>query len=365
MSRIGRMDRMDRMRGMNRIDRRSRIGRLGRAVLVAAAVACVAAACGGPEPPSRPEVLTALADEFIVPGYEEAASALGTLDSATRQLCSAPDEARLAEARVALADARRAWKGIEAAWVGPVMDRRSWALIDWPANGEEIHELIEDLSVPTIDAAYIKDYVGADQRGLGAAELLLGGDAAGLAGRPCDYLRSAVVIADDEVGAVAALWTGGGAVEGLLADGIDPLVNDALFLTRKMSDMELGVALGTRGGTPDPEAVVEGPRGLGVADGLARLAGIRGVFLGSDGAGGLAPLMSDELVERLDADIAAAEAAWAAIPAPLRGAAVAQPDLVDAARAATKQVQITISTEVVSQLGVVVGFSDTDGDSAG
>ena len=193
--------------------------------LVVAAVACVAAACGGPEPPSRPEVLTALADEFIVPGYEEASSALATLDTVTRQLCSAPDEAHLAEARVALAGARRAWKGIEAAWVGPVMDRRSWALIDWPANSEEIHELIEDLSVPTIDAVYIKEYVGADQRGLGAAELLLGGDADSLAGRSCDYLRSAVVVAKDEIVAVLALWTGVDAVEQLLADGIDPLVN--------------------------------------------------------------------------------------------------------------------------------------------
>ncbi len=345
--------------------RTRRITGISPIALVMAAVACVAAACGGPEPPSRPEVLTALADEFIVPGYEEASSALRTLDTATRQLCATPDEARLAEARVALAGARRAWKGIEAAWVGPVMDRRSWALIDWPANAGEIHELIDDTSVSTIDAAYIKDYVGADQRGLGAAELLLGGDADSLAGRPCDYLRSAVVIANDEVTAVLALWTGGDAVEQLLADGIDPLVNDALFLTRKMSDMELGVALGTRGGTPDLEAIVEGPLGLGVADGRARLAGLRRVLLGSDGAGGLAPLMSDELVERLDADIAAAEAAWAAIPAPLRETAVAQPDAVEAARAATKQVQVTISTEVVSQLGVVVGFSDTDGDSAG
>lgn len=338
---------------------------MGRSALVAAAVACVATACGGPEPPSRPEVLTTLAEEFIVPGYEEAHSALGALDSATRQLCNAPDEARLAQARVELADARRAWKGIEAAWFGPVMDRRSWALIDWPANEEEIRELIDDTSVPTIDAAYIKDYVGADQRGLGAAELLLGGGAAGLAGRPCDYLRSATTVANDEIGAVLALWTGGEAVEQLLADGIDPLVNDALFLTRKMADMELGVALGTRGGTPDPEAIVEGPSGLGTQDGLARLAGIRAVFLGTDGTGGLAPLMGDELVERLDADVAAAEAAWAAIPAPLRAAAVDRPGLTDAARAATKQVQITISTEVVSQLGVVVGFSDTDGDSAG
>lgn len=359
------MTRTSRTSRMSRTSRTSRMSRMSRTALVAAAVACVAAACGSPEPPSRPEVLTTLANEFIVPGYEEAASALGTLDAVTRQLCTAPDEARLAEARDALADARRAWKGIEAAWVGPVMDRRSWALIDWPTNEEEIRELIDDTSAPAIEAAYIKDYVGADQRGLGTAELLLGGDVDSLAGRPCDYLRSAVVVADDEIGAVAALWTGGDAVEQLLADGVDPLVNDALFLTRRMGDMELGGALGALDRDADPDAIVEGPRGLGVQDGLARLAGLRGVFLGTDGAGGLSPLLSDELVERLDADLTAAEAAWAAIPAPLRAAAVAQPDLTEAARAATKQLQITISTEVVSQLGVAVGFSDLDGDSGG
>lgn len=337
---------------------------MSRSTLVAASLACVAAACGGPEPPSRSEVLATLADEFIVPGYELAAAAFGTLDTVTGQLCAAPDEAGLTEARVALADARRHWKGIEAVWVGPVMDRRSWALIDWPSNATEIRDLIDDPAV-TIDAAYIKDYVGADQRGLGTAELLLGDDVDSLAGRPCDYLRSAVVIANDEIRAVATLWTGGDAVEQLLADGIDPLVNDALFLTRKMSDMELGGALGTRNGTPDPEAIVEGPRGLGTEDGPARLQGLRAVLLGSDGAGGLAPLLSDELVERLDADLATAEAAWSVIPAPLRAAAVSQPALVEAAHAATKQLQITISTEVVSQLGVAVGFSDLDGDSGG
>ena len=338
---------------------------MGRPALVAAAVACVATACGGPEPPSRPEVLTTLANEVIVPGYEQAGAALGNLDRTVRQLCAAPDEAHLAEARVALADARRHWKGIEAIWVGPVMDRRSWALIDWPAKESEIRELIDDTAGPVIEAAYIKDYVGADQRGLGTVELLLGGDAAGLPGRTCDYLRSAASVANAEMEAVLGLWSEGDAIDMLAADGVDPLVNDALFLTRRMGDMELGGALGALDRDAHPEAIVEGPIGLGVQDGLARLAGLRGVFLGTDGAGGLSPLLSDELAASLDADLSAAEAAWSAVPAPLRAAAVAQPDLVKAARAATKQLQITISTEVVSQLGVAVGFSDLDGDSGG
>lgn len=345
--------------------RSRRMNWISRSALVAAAVASIVTACGGAEPPSRPEVLTNLANEVIVPGYAEAASAIRALDTVTRRLCATPDEVHLAEARVALAEARQGWKRIEAAWVGPVMDRRSWARIDWPINEEEIRELIDDTSVPTVDAAYIKDYVGADQRGLGTVELLLGGDVDSLTGRPCDYLRSAVLVADEEIQAVLALWTEGGAIEMLAAGNVDPLVNDALFLTRRMGDMELGGALGALERDAEPEAIVEGPRGLGVEDGLARLAGLRAVLLGTDGAGGLSPLLTDELVERLDADLTAAEAAWSAIPAPLQATVVAQPDLVEAARAATKQVQITISTEVVSQLGVAVGFSDLDGDSGG
>lgn len=342
-----------------------RMSWMSRSALAAAAVACIATACGGPETPSRSEVLTTLANEVIVPGYKEAGTALGNLDRAVRQLCAAPDEVLLAEARVALADARFSWKSIEAAWVGPVMDRRSWSLIDWPTTEAEIRELIDDPAGPAIDAAYIKDYVGADQRGLGTAELLLGGDAAGLPGRTCDYLQSVTAVANKETEAVLALWTEGDAIETLAVDGVDPLVNDALFLTRRMSDMELARALGTLDREVDLETIVEGPRGLGVQDGLARLAGLRAVFLGTDGTGGLSPLLSDELVGNLDADLTAAEAAWSAIPAPLRAAAAAQPDLVEAARAATKQLQVTISTEVVSQLGVAVGFSDLDGDSGG
>ena len=342
-----------------------RMGRARRLGLAVVALACGAAACGSPEPPSRPEVLAALADEAIIPAYEDARQALGDLARASQQLCAAPDEARHADARLALAVARRSWKATEAMWVGPVMDRRSWALIDWPPNEDEIRELIDDISGPVIDAGYVQQYVGADQRGLGTAELLLGDDLRSLPGRPCDYVQSAVEIAHEEMEAVLALWTEGDAVEQLTDDGVDALVNDAVFLTRRMSDMELGAALGALDREADPEAIVEGPRGLGVHDGLARLDGLRAVFLGTDGTGGLSTLLDEGLVERLDGELAAARAAWGAMPAPLRAAAVAQPDLVEAARAAVKQLQRTIATEVVSQLGVAVGFSDTDGDSGG
>ena len=236
---------------------------------------------------------------------------------------------------------------------------------NWPPNEAEIRDLIDDDAGPAIDAAYVQQYVGADQRGLGTTELLLGEDVETLPGRSCDYIRSAAEVAEQEMSEVLAPWTTGDAAEQFTTDGVDALVNDAVFLTRRMSDMELGAALGALDRDPDLEAIVEGPRGLGTADGLARLDGLRMVFGGVDGAGGLSPLLDDELAGRLDSELAAAEAAWTAIPAPLRAAVATRPDLVEAARAATKQLQRTIATEVVSQLGVAVGFSDTDGDSGG
>ena len=246
-----------------------RMSRMSRPALVAAVVVCLAAGCGNSQPPSRPEVLADLANEVIVPGYTDAHEALDSLNRAVGQLCAAPAEARLAEARGALADARRGWKSIEAVWVGPVMDRRSWALIDWPPNEAEVRELIDDADGPAINADYVQQYVGADQRGLGTAELLLGGDLVSLPGRTCDYLGSVAAVAEKEMRAVLALWVEADAAEELTEDGVDLLVNDAVFLTRRMSDMELGAALGAFDRDADLEAVIEGPSGLGIQDGLA------------------------------------------------------------------------------------------------
>ena len=332
---------------------------------VLAVLVLVATACGGSERPSRPETLSAIAAEVIVPGYEEAATESGDLAQAARRLCASPDESRLAEARHALADARRAWKSTEAFWVGPVMDRRSWALVDWPVNEDEVRKLIDDESGPTIDAAYVARFVGADQRGLGTAELLLGGGLESLGGRACDYLRSTAEVAAGEIEEVLALWNTSETVDDFVEDGVDDLVNDAIFLTRRVSDMELGPALGVADRNADLERIVEGPLGLGVKDGLARLSGLRAVFVGVDGSGGLSSLLDDELAERLGSELAATEATWEVVPTPLRAAVTAQPDLVEQARDAIVNLERVIATDVVSQLGVAVGFSDLDGDSGG
>ena len=342
--------------------------------LVVAAV--LLAACGGGTP-SRSTVLGDLADEFIVPTYRQFKSDAAALEDSVSGLCGALDPASLAAARDALAAARRSWSRTEAVWVGPVMDRRSWAAVRWPVADDEIEDLIADTSIE-LDYERLSSRIGADQRGLGAVEYVLGADNEALEAledpRRCQFLEGVALVIADEADRLVEDWTVGWE-EGdpyrdlfAVADngGIDSVVNDTLFLLEAVSDLELGNALGVMSREADSEAIEEGPSGAGVDDLRHRLIGARAVLVGEgDDREGLSPLLGDELTERLANQLKRAFDAVDAIHPPLREAVVDSPDSVGEARDAIKVVQITVATEVVSRLGVVIGFSDADGDSSG
>lgn len=352
-----------------------RRARPAAALVVAVAVGAAAAGCGAGTP-DRAEVLEDLADEVIVPAYERLAVSTEALAGATAELCSTLDPDALAAARRALEQARADWSYSEAVWVGPVMERRSWAVIDWPISAVEIEELIADSSVE-IDYDRLARRIGADQRGLGAVDYLLGppGGAAldDLADRRrCAYLAGVAEVAAAEAALLPADWTadfeGEGPYRAVFADpdgtGLDDVVNDAVFLLEAITDLELGIALGEMGSGADPSRIAEGPAGLGAADLAGRLEGLRAVLIGAgETPGGLSPLLGDDLTGRLASQLASAAAAVAAIESPLLEAVAASPQTVSAARAAIKDLQVTVATEVVSRLGVTIGFSDADGDT--
>ena len=83
---------------------------------------------------------------------------------------------------------------------------------------------------------------------------------------------------------------------------------------------------------------------------------------------GLAPLLDDEIVADLDRQLEAAEAASAGLERFSRGPADEDLAAVQTAleRLTLERVTAlkrTVATQVVSHLGVTVGFSDADGDS--
>ena len=373
-----------------------RLSRMAAAAL-AVTVAVAAAACGGGA--SRVEVLGSIGQE-IADAYQAFSTSASELDASLARLCADPaavNEADLGEAVAALTAARLAWAYTGAMSTGPVNEHRSGAVVDWFPEADEIAELLTD-ETKDLTTERIGTRVGADQRGLGAAEVLLdwhsraaGGPRIGPAtgvGTPvpasdpvrrCDYLRSVAAVVLDEAELIHRNWTvafEGGApyTETLSADvemGVDDLVNGSMFLLEAVNDLELGRALGETSAVADVEALVEGPLGLGASDMLAHLHGVRAVMFGAGApdnsaeavARGLSPLLSDDLAGRVAIQIAVAEAAVLAIEGPLRAAVLYDPASVSAARAALKKVQVTISTEVVSQLGVTIGFSDADGDT--
>ncbi len=374
---------------------------LHRSLIVPLVVATtVAAGCGG-GPPARGDVLADLVDDAMVPAYELLAAETAELAAATTGLCDALTPSDLVAARGALVDARAVWSYTEPMWVGPVMERRSWAVVDWPIARDEIEALIADTTIE-LDAERLGRRIGADQRGLGAVEYILGrsgDDEAVLEAlgdeRRCRYLTGITALIADETALILADWTmdfeGSGPYQKIFTaadgDGLDKTVNNALFLLEAMTDRELGLALGEMGREPDLEAIVEGSADLAVADLIAHLDGLKVVLIGNDtvsdpgataGPGttsgprtvsdpgttsGLGPLLEDDLTDRLREQLETARRAVVGIDPPIRAAVIERTASVRAARDAIKVVQVTVATEVVSRLGVTIGFSDADGDT--
>ena len=359
--------------------------------LLAAAVAGLILAAGvaacSDSPPSRQDVLGDLADEVIIPAYDSFLNASSSLAEAISDLClllSSNDtsaEGALNSVYDALEASRASWSFSEAMWVGPVMERRSRAVIDWDIDAEQIEARIADTSF-ALTADNLATRVGADERGLSAVEYVVGSPSAPEAAiaklanpRYCEYLTAATQVVVAEAELLVSDWTtsfeDGPPYRTVLSDpdgsGIDDIVNGSFNLLRKTSDMELRPAA-----NGDLDAVKEGPLGLGVADIADHLAGIRAVLIGTnesstqeDGPMGLSELLGDDITDRLATRLDAADEAVSAITPPLRAAAADNPSSLNKAYEALKELQMAISTEVVSKLGVALGFSDTDGDSAG
>ncbi len=340
------------------------------------ALAAVPVACGGGD--ERSDTLADLADQIAVPAYGDLADSTAELTQAVTALCDTPSVETLAVAHDALGEARYAWSATEAMWLGPVMDARSWAAIDWPIATAEIEELISDED-SALDVESLATRIGADQRGLGAVEYVLGtpGQSAALEEltdpRRCQYLVGVATVVSDEAQDLEQAWAteadGGEPFAETMAQAdagtLDMLVNDSLFLLEAIGDAELGRALGLLDAEPDASNIVEGPAGLGVDDIAAHLVGLRHVLVGDGANSGVAPLFDDGLAQRLRDQFDAADAAVAAIDGPLLVAIDTEGNTVSALRDAVKDIQMTVATEVVSALGVTVGFSDADGDTGG
>lgn len=331
---------------------------------------------------TRRAVAASLTELVIVPRYEAAADSSEAMSERIRILVTDPTEARLEAARDSWRQARAHWSRVQAYTFGPVMELRIPSLVDWwPIDESKIDEA---LTRPAISPEDVRETFAADQRGFSTLEHLLfangdsvlsrlqaGDDAFGqyisaLAAVIADAVRLA---ADDWSGEYGESFSGGGdrAISENLA--IADLVRVPVFLTETVGDMQLGVALGITKPEADLSAIPEGDAGAGVDDLAQYVHGIKDTYLGGQDGLGISDLiaqlseaadqrMRDALTDAIDA----IESLQGNGP-PLRRVLATDPGAVAETRDAIKAVQIVLNTEIVSLLGVTIGFSDNDGDS--
>lgn len=345
-------------------------------LLVGAAL--VLAACSNDV--TRRDVTASLTELVIVPRYEAAADSAEALSAEIRILVSDPATGRLDSAQAAWREARSDWSRVQAYAFGPVMELRIPSLVDWwPIDEAKIERA---LTRPTISAEDVRETFAADQRGFSALEQLLfsdsvlgrlasGDEAYGqyltaLADVIADAIRQA---SDDWSGAYGDAFSGRGDIAISENLAIADLVRVPVFLTETVGDMQLGVALGITKAEADSTVVPEGYAGAGIDDLEQHIRGIQDTYLGgSDGLGvsDLIAQLSEETDQRMRDALAHAIDTIAALKAAgqsLNELLATDPDAVAQARDAIKAVQVILNTEIVSLLGVTIGFSDNDGDS--
>ena len=349
-------------------------------VVCLAGAASILTACSNEV--TRRDVAASLTELVIVPRYEAAAERAEFMNERIRILVSDPTIGRLEAARDSWRAARSDWSRIQAYTFGPVMERRIASQVDWWPIDEE--KILAALTRMSISAEDVRETFAADQRGFSALEYLLFAESEGLLKRLQSgdeaygqYLTAMAMVIAEAVRLAADDWsedygsvfsgTGDRAISENLA--IADLVRVPVFLTETVGDMQLGSALGITRPEADLTAIPEGDAGAGVADLEHYVRGIQDTYLGDvDGLGisDLVAQLSEEADQRMRDALSGAINAIESLNGsghPLVELLQTDPDVVSAVRDAIKSVQIILTTEIVSLLGVTIGFSDNDGDS--
>ena len=378
---------------------------LGATVMVLVLV--MAAACSGsssPEAspgttaaavPARSAVIAQLVDQVMVPGYQRMEASSQALAGAVDSLCAAPSPEALAQAQQAWRDTNTAWNVTEAYRFGPAMDKAT--TVEYPVDEAKVKKLLAAAKPPTPFTAESLNALGSDVRGLEAIELVLfSPEAPGdLDARRCSYAQAATQIVARAAKDVRTAWTDGAGGKRSFAAQLKAPGSDSTIMTEQMaiteivngsisalgavSDKRLGRASGEVTGTPLPAETDAGPAHTALTDATDILRSVQDVFVGTDASGsaagrtpgGAAPGGLQALIAsqssttgpNLVAALRDATTAIQAIPSPLASVPVSDVAAVKAANLQVRAARLILRTEVASQLGVTLTFSDSDGDS--
>jgi predicted lipoprotein len=339
----------------------------------------------------RKAMLGNLGNNLIIPAFQSFQTESGLLKTAAETFAASPNEVNLKAVQDRWRSAAAAWKRAELYKLGPVEDQFLGVAVEYvPTNPTGIDNAI------AAGNALNSDYVeskGTNVKGLPALEYLLfdrtNGNAAilgkfttgDLAAKRREYLKALSQNLNGKASTILTAWQSITLAKFINADGRDVssslglLTNEVIILTENIKNNKLGAPLGKLGnGTAQPSLVEAGQSESSLSHIKTNLQALENTFLGRNEAGQDGQGF-DDLLDALQAKnngqllsvvikakFADVNTKVNAISMPLQDAVVQQPQAVESAYVACKELIVLLKVDMTSNLGVLVTFSDNDGD---
>jgi predicted lipoprotein len=336
-------------------------------------------------------MLANMVNGVIVPMHEAFVADTAVLRTSAYQFRDEPTVDSLAVLQGVWVDTAVAWKRLELFEFQAAMVLHN-QIEKWPSDTEFIENFIA-LEKGSIDEALI-DGLGSRGKGLSTIEYLLFDpaldDAALLAlltenPQRMDYMVATIENTHTKAEELHDFWTVGNDNYGnvfiaseqynnVSHDSISILANEMVQLLENVANMKSGHPLGELdGGMPHPELVEAGRSEASIALIISNLESVQRTFNGSSGVSdGLgfddylnyldAEFKSQPLADAINAQLDTTMVAWQAVEVPLKTAVVTNPESVAQAITETRTLLRLLKADMANQMGIVITFSDNDGD---
>lgn len=343
----------------------------------------------------RKSMLTNLGTKVIVPLFEQFYQKTSTLEQTLTAYTADPQsEEKLKAAQQAWIAAAIAWKEASVFKQGPIEDKFLLSNVDFSTNGVYLNiSLLEKtiIEATSIDNAFIESK-GATVKGIHAVEylifdksqnnsniisLLTGANST----KRRSYLLALSTNLKNQGKVIIDEWNSSYLSTFQNADGRDinsslgKLSNKLIEQIYTIRDERIGLPLGKRNnGTVQPELVESYLSGVSVTLAINELKGIEDAFLGRTPAG-VNGVGIDDLLDKLGAksgeellsskiknQFTSVYAKLNAIQNPLSLAVINSKTDVQTAYDEIKKLQVLMEVDMINNLGVLLTFSDNDGD---
>jgi len=320
------------------------------------------------------QVITDFADQVVIPTYALLHDRAVALDQAAAALRASPSAATLTAAQTAWVSARVPWEQSEAFLFGPVSAQGYDPAMDsWPVERNDLEAVIA--ASDPLTAQFIRN-LPETQKGFHTIEYLVFGEGrsrtfAELSGRELEYLTGLTAELASVTDALERAWTTGapsyrevfvtaGQAGNTAYPALEAAAQEILVGMSGICDEVANGKIADPYDAHDPNLVESQFSWNSLDDFADNLRAVEHAYTGDVASVGTTGRGLDELVRAVDpaldtrfrAELAAALAAIAAIPAPFR-TAITTPSAypaIEAAQAAIRTVQATIDGELTSVL---------------